>query len=187
MNYRVVHANELPAGAERRYADVISLNPGLNLGMVSNFRINKYLSFRILPGINFGQRDLLFIDTNGVKDEYPLEIKSTYLECPFMLKFNGMRMHNAKPYLLAGINPRYDLAKSRKDGLLIRSFDVCWELGAGIDSYMSYFRFATEFKISIGMVNILNPIGTGEIEDILYTKVLDKLLSRIFVLTFYFE
>lgn len=189
MDFRVVHKSPeaLGDGVAPRYADVVNLNPGINLGMVSNFRLNKYMSLRLLPGISFGQRDLLFINAEGQKDEYPLEIKSTFLECPIMLKFNGARMHNAKPYFVAGINPRIDLAKSKKDGLLMRPFDLYWEFGAGIDSYMSYFRFSTEFKLSVGLANVLNPAGTGELEDIYYTKVLDRLSSRIFVLTFYFE
>jgi hypothetical protein len=129
---------------------------------------------------------MLFINENGIADKYPLELKSTYLECPILIKFNGARMMNAKPYFIGGINVRYDLAKSKKDGLLINPFDVYWELGAGIDSYMSYFRLSTELKISVGLLNILNPEGTGEYEDLFYSKVLDKLLSRVFVLTFYF-
>lgn len=189
MDFRIVHkaSGSLDQGVDPRYAEVINLNPGINIGMVSNFRLNKYLSLRLLPGISFGQRDLLFINADGEKDEYPLEIKSTFLECPIMIKFNGARMHNAKPYFVTGINPRVDLAKSKKDGLLLHPFDLYWEVGAGIDSYMSYFRFSTEFKLSIGITNVLNKAGTGEPEDIYYTKVLDRLSSRIFVLTFYFE
>ena len=189
MDFRVVHKapGSLGDGVAPRYADVVSLNPGINIGMVSNFRVNKYLSLRLLPSISFGQRDLLFTDANGTEDKYPLEIKSTYLECPIMIKFNGARMTNAKPYFVTGINPRYDLAKSKKDGIVIRPMDLYWEIGAGIDSYMSYFRFSTEFKFSIGLRNVLNSSGTGEPDDILYTGVIDRLSSRIFVLTFYFE
>ena len=187
MNYYVVHKENIPLGAARRYADVLSYSPGLNLGMVTNYRINKHFGLRILPGITFGQRDLLFINEEGVADKNPLELKSTYLECPMLIKYNGARMMNAKPFFIFGMNVRYDLAKSKKDGLLINPFDVYWEFGAGIDSYMAYFRLSTEFKISIGMMNVLNPKGTDEYEDIYYTAVLDKLLSRIFVLTFYFE
>lgn len=189
MDFRVVHKSptSLGDGVSARYADVVNLNMGINLGMVSNFRLNKYLSLRLLPGISFGQRDLLFINADGQEDEKPLEIKSTYLECPIMIKFNGARMTNAKPYFVTGINPRVDLAKSKKDGLLLRPFDLYLEIGAGLDSYLTYFRFSTELKLSIGLTNILNPAGTGEPEDIYYTKVIDKLSSRIFVLTFYFE
>jgi len=188
MDYRVESKNpQLQPSGGARFADVVNLSPGINIGMVTSLRLNKYLNFRVLPGISFGQRDLLFISEEGVEDEFPLEIKSTYIECPMVLKFNGARMVNAKPFFTAGINPRYDLAKSKKDGLLVRPFDVFWEIGAGIDSYMSYFRFSTELKLSVGMMNVLNPKGTGEPEDVLYSDVLDKLTSRIFVLTFYFE
>jgi hypothetical protein len=187
MDYKIIHAKNLEQGVERRFAEVITLNPGMHTGMLANFRLNKYLNLRILPGIMFGQRDLLFINEEGVADKYPLELKSTYLECPLIIKFNGARILNAKPYFIGGVNFRYDLANSIKDGLFINSFDIYWELGAGIDSYMSTFKFSTEFKISVGISNILNPAGTGEYDDILYTKVLDKLFSRLFVLTFYIE
>jgi hypothetical protein len=188
MDYRVVSkAPALQGPGGPRYADVVNLSPGINIGMVTSFRLNKHFNFRVLPGISFGQRDLLFISEAGEEDEFPLEIKSTYIECPLVIKFNGARMTNAKPFLTAGINPRFDLAKSKKDGLMVRPFDVFWEIGAGMDSYMSYFRFSTELKLSIGMMNVLNPKGTGEPEDVLYSDVLDRLTSRIFVLTFYFE
>ncbi|GAO29563.1 porin family protein [Geofilum rubicundum] len=188
MDYRVVSkAPGLQGPGGPRYADVVSLSPGINIGMVTSFRLNKYFNFRVLPGISFGQRDLLFVSENGEEDEFPLEIKSTYIECPLVIKFNGGRMTNAKPFLTAGINPRFDLAKSKKDGLMVRPFDVFWEIGAGMDSYMSYFRFSTELKLSVGLMNVLNPQGTGEPEDVLYSDVLDRLTSRIFVLTFYFE
>lgn len=188
MNYRVVSkAPDLQGPGGVRYADVVRLNPGINIGMVTNFRLNQYFSFRVLPGISFGQRDLLFTGENGEEDPHPLEIKSTYIEVPLVLKINGARMHNAKPFFTTGINPRFDLAKSKKDGMLVRPFDVYWEVGAGFDSYMSYFRFSTELKLSVGLMNVLDPSGTGEPEDIYYSDVLDRLTSRIFVLNFYFE
>lgn len=188
MDFRVVHKEPgLIGDAQVRYADVVSLNPGINIGMVTSFRLNQYFNLRILPGISFGQRDLLFISEDGEKDRLPLEVKSTFIESPILIKFNGARMTNAKPFLITGINPRFDLAKSKKDGIMMRPFDLYWEIGGGIDSYMSYFRFATELKLSVGLLNVLNPSGTGEPEDVLYTHVLDRVTSRIFVLTFYFE
>lgn len=188
MDFHVKHKD--PADLEdeeARYAEVTNLTPGLNLGMVSNLRLNKRLSLRVLPGISFGQRDLLFVDSRGVRDDRPLDVKSTYLEFPILLKYSGNRMTNAKPFFIGGVNPRFDLAKSKKDGIYLNSFDTYLEMGAGIDSYLSHFRFTTELKLSVGMLNILNPAGTGEPEDLRYTHVIDKITSRIFVLTFYFE
>lgn len=188
MDFYVTHKDPAKLeGAEPRYAEVTGLTPGINLGMVSSLRLNKRLNLRALPGISFGQRDLLFINSEGEKDERALEMKSTYLEMPILLKYSGNRITNAKPYFIAGVNPRFDLAKSKKDGIYLNSFDTYLELGAGIDSYLTYFRFSTELKLSIGMLNVLNPKGTGEPEDVYYTHVLDKITSRIFVLTFYFE
>lgn len=188
MDYSITHKNpDKLEGAERRYAEVVSLTPGINIGMVTSFRLNKRLNLRLLPGITFGQRDVLFVDSEGNKDDKSLEIKSTYLEMPIVVKYNGARMTNAKPFVIGGINPRVDLAKTKKDGLNMKSFDTYLEIGAGIDSYMSYFRFTTELKASVGLLNVLNRAGTGEPEDVLYTHVLDKITSRIFVLTFYFE
>jgi len=188
MDFRVVHEapGSRPPGMEDRYGDIINLNPGVNIGIVSSLRLNKYLNLRFLPGISFGQRDLWFIE-NGEKEEGPLEIKSTFLEFPLLLKLNGSRMTNVKPYLVGGFNPRIDLAKTENHGLKLRSADVYLEGGFGLDMYLTYFRFSTEAKLSVGLRNVLDPAGTGEPEDILYSDVLDRITSRLFVFTFYFE
>lgn len=188
MDFRVVHKDpgDRPSGMQDRYGDIVNLNPGVNIGIVSSLRLNRYLNLRFLPGISFGQRDLWFIE-NGEKDDGPLEIKSTFLEFPLLMKFNGDRMTNVKPYLIGGMNPRVDLAKTEKDGLNLRSTDVYLEAGAGLDMYLTYFRLSAEAKISVGLRNVLNPAGTGEPEDEMYTDVLDRITSRLFVFTFYFE
>lgn len=188
LDFKVVHKpyNDRPDGLDNRYAEVVNLNPGINIGIVSSLRINKYFNLRFLPGISFGQRDLLYIQ-DGEEDEAPLEIKSTFLEFPLLLKFSGERMTNVKPYLIGGVNPRIDLAKSENDGLNLKSTDVYLEIGAGLDFYLNYFRLSTEAKLSVGMLNVLDPAGTGEPEDVMYTDILDRLSSRLFVFTFYFE
>ncbi len=169
------------------YGDLINYQPGINIGIVSNLRLNKWFDLRFLPGISFGQRNIVFINENGVAEENPLEIKSTFIEFPLLIKYSSARAHNFKPYLVGGVNGRLDLAKSRKDRLVLRSLDAALEAGVGIDMYLNYFRFSTEIKASYGLFNVLNPNGTGEVEDVKYTQALDKLTSNIFHLTFYFE
>lgn len=188
MDFKVRHKlpADRPEGLENRYAEVVSLNPGVNIGIVSSLRLNKNLNIRFLPGISFGQRDLLYIQ-DGEQDQAPLEIKSTFLEFPLLLKFSGDRMTNFKPYVIGGINPRIDLAKTENDGLSLKSNDLYLEVGTGVDMYLNYFRLSTEIKISVGLRNVLNPGGTGEPEDVFYTDVLDRLSSRLFVFSFYFE
>ncbi len=197
MDFKVTHKRleDRDESVRGRYGEVINLNPGLNIGIVSSLRLNRYFNLRFLPGISFGQRDLWFIDqsTTGEgesvseRDDRPQELKSTFLEFPLLLKFSGARMTDVKPYLVGGINPRIDLAKSKKDGLLLKSTDLYLEFGAGLDMYLTYFRLSTEAKLSVGLRNMLDPAGLGEPEDVQFTGVLDRLTSRLFVFTFYFE
>ena len=187
MDFRVYNSGVKDVDGVVRYGEVVHLKPGLNIGIVTSYRLRKDLNLRFLPGISFGQRDIWFIDEHGVKEEVPLQIKSTFLEFPLLLKYNALRMHNAKPYIIAGVNARYDLAKNKQDGLLLNSLDGYIEAGAGVDLYLSYFRLSIELKTSIGLVNMLNPDGTGDILDQHYTDALDGLKSRLFCLTFYFE
>jgi hypothetical protein len=170
------------------FADVLHLKPGLNIGIVSDLRLNRHFNLRFLPGISFGQRDLYYYTTSdGHPENNPLKIKSTFLEFPLVVKFSGKRMQNAKPFITTGVNTRYDLAKNKQDHLLLRSLDFYAEAGAGFDFYMTYFRFSVELKASVGFANMLNPKGTEVPGDEIYTESLDALKSRVFSLTFYFE
>ena len=170
------------------YVDVLNLQPGLNIGIVSSLRLNRHFNLRFLPGISFGQRNLHYFTVSGDHPEHnPLKIKSTFLEFPLVVKFSGKRMQNAKPFITTGVNTRYDLAKNKQDHLLLRSLDFYAEAGAGFDFYMTYFRLSVELKASIGFANMLNPEGTKEPGDEVYTEALEALKSRVFSLTFYFE
>ncbi len=189
MDFSILHSGAATAenGNNPIYAEVESLTPGINLGIVSSLRLNKNFNLRVLPGISFGQRNISYIDAEGNKEDEPLQIKSTFIEMPILIKYNSARISNYKPYLVAGINPRYDLAKSKQDGLSLNKLDLYYEVGFGIDSYLNYFRFTTEFKISIGLRDVLDHEGTGDMVDLPYTQAIDKMTSRIFVLNFYFE
>jgi hypothetical protein len=194
MDFRVYNTG-VPVNVDGQllYADVVDLTPGLNIGIVSSYKLRENLNLRFLPGISFGQRNMSYIrydnDGNFIEREEAIKIKSTYLEFPLLLKYNAFRMHNAKPYLVGGFNMRYDLAKDKQDKLLLNSMDGYLEFGAGFDFYLTYFRLSVEAKMSIGLADMLNAEGPGSPieEDLEYTKALDKLNSRIFCLTFYFE
>lgn len=169
------------------YAEMLKINPGINLGIVTNLRLAPKLDLRFLPGIGFSQRDLSFINEYGVRDENTLKIKSTFLEFPLLVKYSAVRMHNAKPYLIAGISPRYDLAKDKQDKLMLNSLDLYYDIGAGMDFYLNYFRLSIEIRGSVGLNNMHNSKGTGELYDLPYTQAIDKLKSRWIGVTFYFE
>ena len=169
------------------YADIIHLQPGINIGIVTDLRIHKYFNLRFLPSIAFGQRDLYFIRQDGEKVKDPIELKSTFLEFPLLVKYSSVRQSNFKPYLIGGVNGRVDLARSKQENMVLQPFDVCMELGVGIDYYLSYFRLSTEIKASYGLLNVKGSKITENPADMIYGQAVDKLSSNIFHFTFYFE
>jgi len=174
------------------FPDVYRLQPGFQVNMVANLRIYKFLDFKILPGIAFGERRLYFIDDDKNPADYALQkINSSFIEMPLLLKYKAKRINNVKPYFILGINPRLDIA-SKKDYdeeqniyIRLKPLDLYYELGFGIDSYLQFFKLSTEIKYSLGSKNLLvNDLDSNHPE---YVISLDGLSSRIIMLTFYFE
>ncbi|MBW6490888.1 MAG: PorT family protein [Lentimicrobium sp.] len=167
---------------------------GFTIGIVSNLRINDYGDLRFIPSLSFGERDLMYSirtvfegDTNFISVNK--KIQSTFVEFPFHLKFKGRRLNNLRPYWLVGGKYALDLAsdskkKSKENNntyLAINRNDLYGELGAGIDFYTTFFKFGIEVKMSYGITDVLKREGN------IYTEAVDKLNSKLFLLSFTFE
>nr|MCU0366766.1 PorT family protein [Bacteroidales bacterium] len=133
--------------------------------------------------INFYQDDVL------VNDGQKLE--SSFLEFPLSLKYKGMRLNNSRPYIIGGLNFRYDLAgKKEYDDqqeiyLRLNRADLYYEAGAGIDIYLPYFKLTIEAKMSNGMRDILvHEPAPGYPQ---YANAIESMRSQIWVLSFHFE
>ena len=161
---------------------------GFNLGIVSNLRVCKFLDFRFLPGITFGQRNLEYL-VRGSSGFYKktMRIESTFLEFPFTFKYKAKRINNYRPYLLAGINYRIDLAARKeikeedRPMILLERHDLYYELGFGIDYYLPYFKLSTEIKYAVGLANVRRPDPTE------YARSIEKLISNLVIISFHFE
>ena len=183
------------------FGEVSGLTPGFNINIVSNFRLSDYFDFRMLPGVAFGQRRIDYYHTDGSplpgspedegsfdprQDSRSQELESSFLEFPFILKYKSDRVNNYRPYLVGGVNFRYDLAKNYSETdeifLSLNSFDIYLETGFGIDFYLPYFRFSTELKYAKGFLNVFNPRGES-----IYENSIDRLKSNLLVLSFHFE
>jgi hypothetical protein len=181
------------------YPEVNKLSPGVDIGIVTNFQLSKYLDFRVLPGISLGQRNLLYyenVDDNENENEVIHEMKlgSTFINVPFLLRYEAQREKNYRPYLILGTNLRWDMARNKDfnvdEGIFIKlePFDAYLEGGFGIDFYLPYFKLSTELKFSIGMMNVLSPDVYSENPDNAdYSLAIDKLKSRMVSLSFHFE
>ncbi len=177
-------------------AAVVAVKPGINIQIVTDYRPAAYLDIRFLPGVSFGQRNINFYDGRQGPDKgkliYTTQIESSFLEFPLSLKAKGMRLNNTRPYLIGGVNFRYDLAGKKElenslndDKVYFRlnKSDFYYEVGAGIDFYLPFFKLTVEGKMSTGLRNVLDT--RHESSPIFNT--IESLRSQIWVLSFHFE
>jgi hypothetical protein len=193
-------------------ADVEHLQPGFHVHAISNLRLADNFDLRFTPGISFGGERQIgyreFRNTNLLIDsaDLPVVVESNFLEFPLILKYKSKRMNNFRPYLIGAFNTRVDLAatkktwgRSKKENnlVLLDPLDFYYEVGFGMDFYLQYFKLGVELKYSIGLTNVLKtrirkkdePGGYiyPPPEDAIYTDVIDKLNSRMFMISFHFE
>ena len=168
------------------YPEVSQLIPGFNINIVSNLKLNRFFDLRFLPGIAFGQRNIDYFRETGYYNYQELE--SSFLEFPLLLKYSSVRIDNFKPYLIAGVNGRYDLAKNfnEDDGIYIKlkPIDFYLEFGGGIDFYLPYFRFSTEIKYAKGFRDVMSRVPSGQP---VYQSSIDYLKSNLLIISFHFE
>lgn len=170
--------------------EINDLVPGFHVAIVSNLRLNDNWDLRFLPGIALGQRKILFYDNDkNVVSE--MKIESTFIDLPLSLKYKATRINNTRPYLIGGINIRNDMARNKEfnedEGIYIKlkPFDVYYELGVGVDFYLAYFKFSTEIKYSVGTLNVVSSDVSEDYPQ--YANSIDKLNSRMFMVSLHFE
>jgi len=164
-------------------------NPGININLITDYRLGKFLDIRFLPGIQFAQRDLTV--TNKLTAEtkkWPIE--SVFVDLPILFKYRSARVNNYAPYLIAGISPRFDLTRAEIVGWkpatpMLKSFDFYPELGVGVDFYLSMAKVAVELKFAVGMLDIF--LEPADPLFNLYVSGIDKIYSRMVILAFHVE
>jgi hypothetical protein len=182
-------------GQSQIRADVAHLIPGFTVGIVSNLRMTRTLDLRFLPGMSFGERKLRYnvevIDeiADYSETQYDYSIKSTFIDLPLLVKYKADRINNGRPYVIFGGALRLDISKFASTDLVGLQRDGYYaELGAGWDSYLQFFRFSVEAKVSLGLNNQLGPgPGADSFQREYYTDALKSLRSNIFTLSFHFE
>lgn len=175
------------------YAIENKSNPGFLLGPVADLHMGEYFDLRFLINLSFGQRNLIYYiveDTNTVSpvlSSHTMKLASTYLEFPLLIKYKAARLNNIKPYIIAGINPKIDMAAQKKikdeelPKIRLKKFDLAWDAGFGIDFYLPYFKFSPEIKYSCGINDMVVRDNTQ------YTSSIKHLNSNIWMVSFHFE
>ncbi len=186
-NFNIQQIENL-ADVEGFYRADGDVNPGYNVNIVSNFRIAEYLDFRFLPGFASTNRILEFDVIEPISQERQIvkrEIVSSFFEFPFELKYRSKRIDNYGLYVTTGLKYNLDLSSNENvedDRLFkIKSSDIGYELGFGVDMYFEFFKFSPQIKATFGLNNLLVQDGTY------YVSAIEKLQTRAILLNFTFE
>lgn len=183
------------------YADLSHVLPGFQVSIVSDLRLTKNWNMRFLPGISFGSREIYYYEYDqgqGTGDlvriadaDNPVALGPSFLDFPFHFKYRSERVNNYRPYLVGGVNFRYDMSAKREyDGesseyVKFKPADFYLEFGFGVDTYLRYFKFAPEIKLAVGLRNIL--ADEGRPPYLQFVESLERVTSYIIMLNFHFE
>ena len=125
---------------------------GFNVGLIGNARITDHIDVRLEPGLVISTRTLFFDESyfDGIPEE---DVKSTYVYIPLLLKLSTTRINNFRPFILAGLSTALNLSSNQDNpednssGNYRTKKNVSfYEVGFGIDFYLSYFKFTPSIR-----------------------------------------
>ncbi len=182
------------------YADVSHLLPGFQVSIVSDLRLNKSWNLRFLPGISFGSREIHYYEYDPLsgpgdpvqlpRANNPVALGPSYLDFPLLFKYRAQRVNNYRPYLVGGLNFRYDMSARKEfdgesnDYLRLKPADFYVEFGFGVDTYLKYFKFAPEIKLAVGLRNLIVDEGRPPNEE--FVTSINRAMSYMVMLNFHF-
>ncbi len=164
---------------------------GFNLALLASFNLTKNVNFRFIPGLSFQERGLnyTFRTFEGETESFLKRTESVWLDFPLLVKFRTNRTGNFAAYALLGGKYSLDM-QSQKDVnnavaeqiiVKLQDRDYSIDAGGGFDFFLPYFKFAVEFKTSIGLPNIILK------EDTPFSTPIESLRTRAFIVSFTFE
>ena len=173
---------------ETWYADIPQYNPGFSVGVLADLRLGGYFSLRAIPTMHFGQNSIVFREqTSGETSRQ--SVKTTYISLPLHVKYSAERFNNYRPYITAGVNPMVNLTVKKQKQLLLKRFDFMLEFGVGCDFYLPFFKLIPEVKFAFSLLDVLEKDRKDLLDANLlkFTQSVDKVVSKMIIVSFYFE
>ena len=171
----------------------IEKSNGFNVGLIGDLRINDFFNLRFEPGLYANQRKLIYPDQDGLNSENDKirEIKSTYIHLPLLIKFSSLRINNFKPYVVGGISSSLNLSSNEKNNddnsnniFRMKTNSLYYEVGFGIDFYLTYFKFSPSIR---GIFSFKNELVNDNDLNSPWTSNIKNLYSRGLLINFTFE
>ncbi len=164
---------------------------GFNLALLASYNPIKNVNIRFIPGLSFQDRGMNFTFRTfaGETETFLKRTESVWLDFPIILKLRTNRTGNFAAYALMGgkysmdMQSQKDVSQALARDIIVKlsDRDVSLDFGGGFDFFLQYFKFAVEFKTSIGMRNVLISEPTP------FSAPIDQLRTRAFIVSFTFE
>lgn len=188
-----------PNSAGMKNKDVFALDVqnsiGLHVGLIGKMRLHKYLDLLLEPGVYFVNRKIVFENASNnpmARSGGERKIRSTYLNLPLILKFNGERFHNIRPFLSAGMGYSLNLESNEKkkadnlEGIFrMKTHNFNWQAEAGVEIYLPHFKLTPSVKGLFFLNNELIKDNPGT--PALWAGALQSLRTRAIVFSLKFE
>ena len=136
---------------------ILEIKPtlGFNVGLIADFRVHKNVNLRFEPGLISNSKTIYFNNSPTLNTERDSirEIGSTYLHLPLVLKLSSDRWNNVRPYVLAGISYDHNFSSNQENSddnfsgeFRMKTSNFMYELGVGVDIYLSFFKFSPSIR-----------------------------------------
>lgn len=170
------------------FADVPSYSPGFSVGIIGDRYINQYFNLRVSPSLHFGEKKFTYREQK-TGEKYNTTQRGDFLTFPIHLKFNGGRMHNMRPYFLAGAYTSLGLGLKKGEAIRFERIDYGLDFGVGCNIYLPLFKLCPELRFSLGLKDLINKNNSDVSEpDILkYRYAVSSGKTRMISLIFNFE
>ena len=128
---------------------------GFNVGLIADFRVHKNVNLRFEPGLISNSKTIYFNNSPTLNTERDSirEIGSTYLHLPLVLKLSSDRWNNVRPYVLAGVSYDHNFSSNQENSddnfsgeFRMKTSNFMYELGVGVDIYLSFFKFSPSIR-----------------------------------------
>jgi opacity protein-like surface antigen len=136
---------------------IVEIKPslGFNVGLIADFRVHKNVNLRFEPGLISNSKTIYFNNSPSLITERDSirEIGSTYLHLPLVLKLSSDRWNNVRPYVLAGVSYDHNFSSNQENSddnfsgeFRMKTSNFMYELGVGVDIYLSFFKFSPSIR-----------------------------------------
>lgn len=168
----------------------LNINPeyGFNVGLFVDLRLINHVNLRFEPGMFTTQRIITFPDSwpEATSTNLSRELKSTYIRLPLVFKFSALRLHNVRPYVIAGASTSINLSSKENSTEDNNSGEFrtmtqmhALELGLGVELYLPFFKFTPSIRGVFGL--------NDELVSDSWTSNIDGFKTRGVFLNFIFE